>query len=110
VKKGLFLYSPGFHSNSLVIRDMNLIYLNTSHMETISISKLKAHLSSELKKVQNGTRIVVLDHKHPVAELIPAGKEELFLYEASQIYSCNPLLPITDKDPLGDLEKDCSGR
>ena len=79
-------------------------------METISISKLKTYLSSELKKVQNGTRIVVLDHKHPVAELIPAGTEELFLHEASQEYSCQPLPPLTTKDPLEDLKEERSDR
>jgi len=43
-------------------------------MEAISISKFKTHLSSELKKVRNGTGIVVLDHNYPVAELIPVEK------------------------------------
>ncbi len=53
----------------------------TGHMETISISNLKAHLSTELKKVQKGTRIMVLDHKHPVAELIPAEVLHIFSYD-----------------------------
>lgn len=79
-------------------------------METISISKLKTHLSSELKKVRNGTRIVVLDHNHPVAELIPAEKEELFLHEANKIYSCQPLVPLTKRDPLKDLKEERSDR
>ena len=79
-------------------------------METISISKLKAHLSSELKKVRNGTRLVVLDHKHPVAELVPAGKEELFLHESSQTYSCQPLQPLTKTDPLKYLTEERSDR
>jgi antitoxin (DNA-binding transcriptional repressor) of toxin-antitoxin stability system len=79
-------------------------------METISISNLKTHLSSELKKVQNGIRIIVLDHKHPVAELVPIEKEELFLHEASQIYSCPQLLPLTKKDPLIDLKEERSER
>jgi prevent-host-death family protein len=48
-------------------------------METISVSNLKAHLSGELKKVRSGARIVVLDHNHPVAELVPlSGEEDLF--------------------------------
>lgn len=79
-------------------------------METISISKLKTHLSSELKKVQNGTRIVVLDHKHPVAELVPTEKEELYLHEASQKYFYRPLPPLTKKDPLNDLKEERSDR
>ena len=79
-------------------------------METISISKLKTHLSSELKKVQNGTRLVVLDHKHPVAELIPIEKEVLFLQEASGTYSCPPLQPLTKTDPLKELKEERSDR
>ena len=75
-------------------------------METISISGLKTHLSAELKKVQNGTRILVLDHKRPVAEIIPTGKEELFLSVAEKEYSYMALTPLTDIDPLSDLEEE----
>ena len=55
-------------------------------METISISKLKAHLSAEIKKVRNGARIVVLDHNHPVAEIIPTETYDLFVREAQVSY------------------------
>ena len=79
-------------------------------MDTISISSLKTHLSAELKKVQNGTRILVLDHKRPVAELIPTGTEELFLSVAEQKYAYHPVSPLTKKDPLHDLEKERSDR
>ena len=79
-------------------------------METISISSLKTHLSSELKKVQNGTRILVLDHKRPVAELIPTDKEELFLSVAEKKYSYRDLPPLTEKDPLFELEEERNDR
>ena len=79
-------------------------------MMTISISSLKANLSAELKKVQKGTKIIVLDHKHPVAELIPTGKEQLFLRKARKKYSYRPLSPLTKKDPLNSLEEDRSDR
>lgn len=75
-------------------------------METISISSLKTHLSSELKKVQNGTRIIVLDHKRPVAELIPTDREELFFSVAEKNYSYRALSPLTEKDPLFELEEE----
>ncbi len=78
----------------------------TSVMETISISSLKAHLSSELKKVQNGMRITVLDHKRPVAELIPTEKEELFLSVAEKIYSYMAFTLLTAVDPMDDLEEE----
>ena len=80
-------------------------------METISISKLKAHLSGELKKVQRGTRLVVLEHNHPVAELVPFENEPfLFVREASVPYECPSLTPLADCDPLADLEADRSER
>ncbi len=79
-------------------------------METISISNLKTHLSSELKKVKNGTHIVILDHKHPVAKLIPTESEELFLSVAKKKYSYHRLTPITKVDPFIDLEEERSDR
>ena len=77
-------------------------------METISISKLKAHLSSELKKVRNGARILVLDHNHPVAELIPTETKNLFVREAQAGYRYQKLEPLTKKDPSGALEEERS--
>lgn len=79
-------------------------------METISISNLKTHLSSELKKVQKGMRITVLDHKRPVAELIPTEKEELFLSVAEKFYSYKALHPLTLVDPMADLGEERSDR
>lgn len=79
-------------------------------METISISKLKAHLSAELKKVPNGTRIVVLDHNHPVAELVPAESEALFVREAERNYTFEVLDPITSKSPDELLREERSDR
>ncbi|MCD6397992.1 MAG: type II toxin-antitoxin system Phd/YefM family antitoxin [Spirochaetaceae bacterium] len=79
-------------------------------METISITNLKAHLSSELKKVQKGKRIQVLEHKRPVAILIPSDTEELFVCLAEKKYSYQAVLPLTDKDPLIELEDERSDR
>ena len=79
-------------------------------MQTISISELKSHLSAELKKVQNGTRIVVLDHKRPVAELIPTETEELFVREAEIPYVYKTLTSITTKDPGLELTDERSDR
>ena len=40
-------------------------------MKRSSVSYLKAHLSAELKTVQAGETIVVMDRDHPVARLAP---------------------------------------
>ena len=80
-------------------------------METISISKLKAHLSGELKKVQHGTKIIVLDHNHPVAELIPISKNKsLFVREATSAYQYRKLSPLVSGNLLEDIEEERSDR
>lgn len=79
-------------------------------MQTISITDLKSHLSAELKKVQKGTRLVVLDHSHPVAEIIPTETEELFIREAEVLYVYETVTPITTIDPEPELSEERSDR
>ncbi len=40
-------------------------------MKAINIAELKSHLSKYLRAVRRGERILVLDRKDPVAELVP---------------------------------------
>jgi len=40
-------------------------------MKAINIAELKSHLSKYLRAVRKGERILVLDRKDPVGELIP---------------------------------------
>ncbi|MBN2050695.1 MAG: type II toxin-antitoxin system prevent-host-death family antitoxin [Spirochaetales bacterium] len=79
-------------------------------MKTISVSNLKAHLSAELKKVQAGEPIVIVDHRHPVALVVPFEAEPLFVKEAVKPYEYKPLPPLTQKDPLADLLKERNDR
>jgi len=79
-------------------------------MKTISVSLLKAHLSAELKKVERGERITVLDHKRPVAVLGPVAGESLFVREAAAAYGCPELEPLIDADPLRYLEEERGDR
>jgi antitoxin (DNA-binding transcriptional repressor) of toxin-antitoxin stability system len=44
------------------------------YMKRSSISYLKAHLSAELKAVQAGETVVVMDRDHPVARLVPLAE------------------------------------
>lgn len=46
-----------------------------SHMRTINISTLKAHISAELRRVRAGERLIVLDRDIPVAEVVPYSLE-----------------------------------
>jgi len=83
----------------------------TGHMTTISISKLKAGLSGEIKKVRAGKHIIVLDHNHPVAELIPFIEvRSLFVKEAETHYKYKKLSPIIENDIMHDLEDERSDR
>ena len=79
-------------------------------MKSISVSKLKAHLSAELKEVQNGSRIIILDHKHPVAIVGPYEEEPLFAREAEQPYTYKELEPLTTIDPVEKIEEERSDR
>jgi antitoxin (DNA-binding transcriptional repressor) of toxin-antitoxin stability system len=56
-------------------------------MMTISVSDLKSHLSAELKKVQDGAVLTVLDHRHPIARLVPLEGKDLVLREPAEKYS-----------------------
>jgi antitoxin (DNA-binding transcriptional repressor) of toxin-antitoxin stability system len=40
-------------------------------MKTMSISDFKAHICAELKSVSAGEGVIVLDHNHPVAQVLP---------------------------------------
>lgn len=79
-------------------------------MKTISVSKLKAHLSAELKEVKKGSRIIVLDHRHPVAVLGPYEEEPIFAREAQQPYLYKELEPLTNIDPFNKMEEERSDR
>jgi len=76
-------------------------------METISVSKLKTHLSAELKRVQTGLALVVVDHRRPVAVLSPIQSDTLFVKEASARFTYEALTPLVATDPvvLLDLER-----
>ena len=38
---------------------------------TAAVSEFKAHLSEYLRHVQNGDEITILDHKRPIARVVP---------------------------------------
>jgi antitoxin (DNA-binding transcriptional repressor) of toxin-antitoxin stability system len=75
-------------------------------METISVSQLKSHLSEELRKVEKGISITILDHKRPVA-IIQSYRADLFLFrEAASPYLPSKLTPLIVKDPLEYLSEE----
>jgi prevent-host-death family protein len=46
-------------------------------MKRSSVSFLKAHLSAELKAVQAGETVVVVDRNHPIARIVPLESGEI---------------------------------
>ena len=81
-------------------------------MSTISVSRLKAHLSEELRRVEAGESIIILDHRREVATLQPIrpAKDDFIVREALVPYLNPRLEPITDIDPLPFLTEDRADR
>jgi antitoxin (DNA-binding transcriptional repressor) of toxin-antitoxin stability system len=70
------------------------------HKETISVSRLKAQLNAELKRVQAGQVLTAVDHRHPIATIVPLETEGFFAREAQRPYSYRALGPLVASDPL----------
>jgi prevent-host-death family protein len=76
-------------------------------METISISQLKSHLSEELRKVEKGISITILDHKRPVAVIHSYRADPFLLREAASRYlPSSKLTPLVSTDPLEYLSEE----
>jgi len=75
-------------------------------METTSISYLKTHLSAELKRVQNGVPLMVLDHRKPVATIRAVAEEDFYIREAGSPYTYLPLVPLIPHDLSQILEEE----
>ncbi len=63
-------------------------------METISVSSLKTHLSAELRRIEAGAELTVMDHKRPVARLVPVSEVPWVARSASARYVPAPLPPL----------------
>jgi antitoxin (DNA-binding transcriptional repressor) of toxin-antitoxin stability system len=72
-------------------------------MDTIAIADLKAHLSAEVKKAAAGAKIIILDHKRPVAMMTALQDEIQIARPASGTYRYRDLSPLVSKDPLAAL-------
>lgn len=82
-------------------------------MRTITISKLKAHLSAEIKAVQNGEPVVILDRRHPVASLQAfESDDDIIVIESNTPYHYEDLTPLIpkNKDALSPLWEDRESR
>lgn len=79
-------------------------------MKTISIADLKSHLSAELKLVNAGEAIMVMDRKRPVAYLSPLPGEMEISRKKRKTYRYRELAPLIKKDPLDFLNEERGDR
>jgi prevent-host-death family protein len=73
-------------------------------MKKSSVSYLKAHLSAELKAVQAGETVLVMDRNHPVARLVPVEeKKATQVREPLHAFDFQRLTPLVSGDALEAL-------
>ena len=72
---------------------MTMLKSDHDYMKRSSVSYLKAHLSAQLRAVQAGETVVVMDREHPVARLVP-------LAESGSIEVREPLRPFGFQRPV----------
>ena len=77
-----------------------------SHMRGITIAKLKATLSAELRRVRAGEPVTVLDRTTPVALLVPVADAVRVVRAAEAPYAYRKLQPLTARDPLPYLDEE----
>jgi antitoxin (DNA-binding transcriptional repressor) of toxin-antitoxin stability system len=79
----------------------------TDHMKRSSVSYLKAHLSAELKAVQAGETVVVMDRDHPVARLVPLAESSgIEVREPLQSFGFQRPAPLVSGGSLEALLED----
>ena len=75
-------------------------------MRGITIAKLKASLSAELRRVRAGEPVTVLDRTTPVALLVPVPDAVRVVRAAEAPYAYRKLQPLTARDPLPYLDEE----
>ena len=75
-------------------------------MRGITIARLKATLSAELRRVRAGEPVTVLDRTTPVALLVPVPDAVRVVRAAKTPYVYRNLPPLTARDPLPHLDEE----
>ncbi len=79
-------------------------------MQTIGIAELKAHLSRELRRVAEGHSVTILDHKRPVAMIIPIARDLELVRPARRIFDLPRAESLIDEDAVRLLERERADR
>ncbi len=77
-------------------------------MHFVTIAKLKATLSAELRRVRAGEPVTVLDRTTPVALLAPVPEAVRVIRAAKAPYAYRTLTPLMARDPLPYLDEERS--
>jgi len=77
-------------------------------MHSITIARLKATLSAELRRVRAGESVTVLDRTTPVAVLSPIPDAVRVVKATREPYTYRQLTPLTSRDPLEYLDAERS--
>lgn len=75
-------------------------------MRGITIARLKATLSAELRRVRAGEPVTVLDRTTPVALLVPVPDAVRVVRAAESPYAYRQLQPLMTHDPLRHLDEE----
>lgn len=75
---------------------------------TIGIADLKAHLSAEIKRVNSGENITILDHKKPVAKLTGLEPGVKYARRAKRPFVWKELPPLLKGDITGIIDAERS--
>ena len=75
-------------------------------MRSVTIAKLKATLSAELRRVRAGEPVTVLDRTTPVALLAPVPQAVRVVRAAQAPYAYRTLTPLMARDPLPYLDEE----
>jgi antitoxin (DNA-binding transcriptional repressor) of toxin-antitoxin stability system len=80
-------------------------------MKTMSVSDFKAHFCAELKTVSAGEGVIVLDHNHPVAQVLPYQPQDTAGVRAPErSFSFQAYSPLIAGSSLAPLDEDRARR
>ncbi|HRW25808.1 MAG TPA: type II toxin-antitoxin system Phd/YefM family antitoxin [Spirochaetia bacterium] len=73
---------------------------------TVAIAELKAHLSAELRRVQEGETTIIVDHRKPVAILSGLDPTPKYAYRRSGPFVWREFEPLTTAAIQALIEKE----
>jgi len=73
---------------------------------TVAVAELKAHLSAELRRVQEGETTIIVDHRKPIARLSGLGSVPRYARRRLYPFVWQELEPLMTGDLHALIEKE----